>query len=113
MDTTKSYFIERVNRYGVLCVRERNSEEDSTGWGALEFVLNNGEIFVICGYQFGQSPGEEGLWVDMHGLNEEGLNELKKKISPKEKIDKIDQQKSVEDYFSHHINEDTLEDFIK
>lgn len=103
MDTTKSYFIERVNEYGVLSVRERNSEEDLTGWGALEFVLNNGEIFVISGYQFGQGEGEEGLWVDMHALNEEGLKELKRRLPPKEKVVKIDLQKSVEDYFSHHI----------
>ena len=106
MDTTKSYFIERVNRYGVLSVRERNSEVDRTGWGALEFVLNNGEIFVICGYQFGQGEGEEGLWVDMHALNEESLNGLKKILPPKEKVGKIDLQKSVEDYFSHHIGKD-------
>jgi len=54
MDTIKKHFIERANEIGVLFVRERNSKEDLTGWGALEFILNNGELFVISGEQFGQ-----------------------------------------------------------
>jgi hypothetical protein len=62
MDTTKRHFVERLNDIGVLLVRERNSEEDLTGWGSLEFILNNGEIFVISGEQFGQGSGEDGLW---------------------------------------------------
>jgi len=97
MDTTKAYFIERANRYGILLIRERNPREDFTGWGALEFVLNNGEIFVVSSYPFGQGEGEEGLWVDMNTLNEEYLNELKAKIPPREPA-KVDMLKSAEDY---------------
>lgn len=73
MDTTKDFFIERANKYGILFVRERNPKDDYTGWGALEFVLNNGEIFVISGHQFGQGDGEEGLWIDMNALAEDQL----------------------------------------
>ena len=79
MDTTKKHFIERVNGIGVLYVRERNSEEDLTGWGALEFILNNGEIFVISGEQFGQGSGEDGLWVDMNKVDAVTLNKIKQK----------------------------------
>ena len=81
MDTTKKHFIERVNEVGVLFVRERNSEEDLTGWGALEFILNNGEVFVICGEQFGQGSGEDGLWVDMNKVDAVTLNKIKRKAS--------------------------------
>jgi len=112
MDTTKSYFIEQANKYGILFVRERNSEEDFTGWGALEFILNNGEIFVLSGFQFGQGPGEEGLWVDMHGLTEEAFDELKQRL-PLYKEVPIDLESSqVEDYLSHHMNEDSLKDIM-
>jgi hypothetical protein len=111
MDTTKSYFIEQANKYGILFVRERNPEQDLTGWGALQFLLNNGEIFVISGYQFGQGPGEEGLWVEVHGLTQKAFDELKQSLpSPEEvKIDDIEKSQ-VEDYLSHHINENTLKD---
>lgn len=113
MDTTKSYFIEQANKYGILFVRERNSEEDLTGWGALQFLLNNGEIFVISGYQFGQGPGEEGLWVEVHGLNKEAFNELKQNLPLRKKVEIDDIEKSqVEDYLSHHLDEDTLEDLM-
>lgn len=81
MDTTKKHFIERVNGIGVLLVKERNSKEDLTGWGALEFILNNGEIFVVSGEQFGQGSGEDGLWVDMNKVDVVTLNKIKKKIS--------------------------------
>ena len=81
MDTTKAHFIERVNGTGVLFVRERNAKEDLTGWGALEFFLNNGEIFVVAGEQFGQGDGEDGLWVDMNKVDTTTLNEIKRKTS--------------------------------
>jgi len=110
MDTTKSYFIEQANKYGILFVRERNAEEDLTGWGALQFVLNNGEIFVISGNQFGQGPGEDGLWVEVHGLTEQALDELKQKLPLQREIC-VDLEKShVEDYLSHHIDEDAIKD---
>lgn len=80
MDTTKSFFIEQANKHGVLLLRERNPDDDLTGWGALEFVLNNGEIFVISGYQFGQGGGEDGLWVDMNAYRPEDLIKLKEKL---------------------------------
>jgi hypothetical protein len=111
MDTTKSYFVQQANKYGILHVRERNSEEDLTGWGALQFLLNNGEIFVVSGRQFGQGPGEDGLWVDVHGLTKEAFNELKQNLPLQEKVnvDLEDLEKTqIEDYLSHHINEDTL-----
>lgn len=112
MDTTKSYFIEQANKYGILHVRERNSEEDLTGWGALQFVLNNGEIFVISGFQFGQGPGEDDLWVEVHGLTEEAFNELKQRLPSRQKVPTDLEMSQVEDYLSHHIDEDTLEKMI-
>lgn len=113
MDTIKSYFIQQANKYGILHVRERNSEEDFTGWGTLEFLLNNGEIFVLSGYQFGQGPGEEGLWVEVHGLTQKAFDELKQKLPPRQEVKIDDIEKSqVEDYLSHHINEDTLKDIM-
>jgi hypothetical protein len=69
MDTTKKHFIERANELGVLLVRERNSKEDLTGWGAIEFILSNGEI------------DEDGLWVDMNKLNAVTLGKIKHKAS--------------------------------
>ncbi|MBE0478777.1 hypothetical protein IBX65_06635 [Candidatus Aerophobetes bacterium] len=79
MDTTKKHFIERANKIGILFVRERNSKEDLTGWGALEFILNNGEIFVVSGEQFGQGSKEDELWVDMNKVDVVTLNKIKKK----------------------------------
>lgn len=102
MDTTKAYFVERANRYGILLVRERNPREDLTGWGALEFVLNNGEVFVISGHQFGQGEGEEGLWVDMNVLSEEYFNKLKEKAPPPRPA-QFDVQRSVKDYLFNRI----------
>ena len=99
MDTTKAYFIKRANRHGVLLVRERNPSEDFTGWGALEFTLNNGEVFVISGYPFGQGEEEDGLWVDMNLLDEETLNKIKAKTLSGESVE-VNIQKSVEDYLS-------------
>jgi len=81
MDTTKKHFIERANEIGVLFVRERNSKEDLTGWGALEFILSNGEIFVVSGEQFGQGSDEDGLWVDMNKLNAVTLSRIKQQAS--------------------------------
>lgn len=92
MDTTKKHFIERANEIGVLFVRERNSKEDLTGWGALEFILNNGEIFVVSGGQFGQGNEEDGLWVDMNKVDAVTLNKIKQKasrLSKKQKEDTI------------------------
>lgn len=90
MDTTKKHFIERVNEIGVLFVRERNSKEDLTGWGALEFILNNGEIFVVSGEQFGQGSEEDGLWVDMNKVDAINLNKIKQKASRLRKKQKED-----------------------
>jgi hypothetical protein len=81
MDTTKKHFIERANELGVLFVRERNSKEDLTGWGAIEFILSNGEIFVVSGEQFGQGSDEDGLWVDMNKLNAVTLGKIEHKAS--------------------------------
>ncbi|MGA2671337.1 MAG: hypothetical protein ABSF21_08010 [Dehalococcoidia bacterium] len=81
MDTTKKHFIERVNELGVLFVKERNSKEDLTGWGAIEFILSNGEIFVVSGEQFGQGSEEDGLWVDMNKLNAVTLSKIKHRAS--------------------------------
>jgi len=90
MDTIKKHFIERANEIGVLFVRERNSEEDLTGWGALEFILNNGEIFVVSGEQFGQGSGENGLWVDMNKVDAVTLNKIKQQASKLRKKQKED-----------------------
>lgn len=81
MDTTKKHFVERANEIGVLFVRERNSKEDLTGWGSLEFILSNGEIFVVSGEQFGQGSEEDGLWVDMNKVDVVTLNKIKQKAS--------------------------------
>jgi hypothetical protein len=81
MDTTKKHFVERSNEIGVLFVRERNSKEDLTGWGALELILSNGEVFVISGEQFGQGSDEDGLWVDMNKLNAVTLSKINHKAS--------------------------------
>ena len=99
MDTTKAYFTKRANQYGILLARERNPKEDFTGWGALEFILNNGEVFVISGYPFGQGEGENGLWVDMNALDEETLNKFKTKTLSEEFVE-VDIQKSAVDYLS-------------
>lgn len=77
MDTTKSHFIERANEIGVLYVRERNRKDDLTGWGALEFVLENGEVFVVSAEQFGQGAGEDGLWVDMNKVDSAKVDEIR------------------------------------
>lgn len=90
MDTTKKHFIERVNEIGVLFVRERNSKEDLTGWGALEFILNNGEIFVVSSEQFGQGNEEDGLWVDMNKVDAKTLNKIKHKSTRLRKKKKED-----------------------
>jgi hypothetical protein len=90
MDTIKKHFIERVNEIGVLLVRERNSKEDLIGWGAFEFILNNGEIFVVSGKQFGQGIGEDGLWVDMNKVDAVTLNKIKQKASKLRKKQKED-----------------------
>lgn len=108
MDTTKSYFIEQVNKYGVLFVRERNSEEDLTGWGSLQFLLNNGEIFVISGQQFGQGQGEDGLWVEVHGLTREAFNELKQSLPPRQEISNDLERSQIEDYLLHHLGGDNI-----
>ena len=68
MDTTKSFFVKQANRHGIVFVKERKQKKD-TGKGALEFVLNNGEVFVVSGCQFGQGSGESGLWIDMNALS--------------------------------------------
>ena len=41
MKTAKTDFVKKANEYGILFVRVRNSEEDKTGWGAIEFLLDN------------------------------------------------------------------------
>ena len=92
MDTTKKHFIERANEIGILFVRERNSEKDLAGWGALEFVLNNGEIFVVSGKQFGQGSEEDGLWVDVNKVNVPTLDKIRQKtlrLRKKQKEDTI------------------------
>lgn len=77
METTKKNFVRRANQFGILLVRSRNPEEDRTGWGALEFLLNNGEIFVLSGSPFGQGEGEGGIWVDMNAMNEEEMVKIR------------------------------------
>jgi hypothetical protein len=78
MDTTKEHFIERVNKIGILFIRKRTPKKDLTGWGALEFILKNGEVFVVSGEQFGQGSGEGGLWIDMNKVDDITLNKIKK-----------------------------------
>lgn len=90
MDTSKSHFIERANGIGILFVRERNPKEDLTGWGALEFVLNNGEIFVVSGEPFGQGAGEDGLWVDMNQFDAGTLSEVQQQAAKLRKGEKED-----------------------
>jgi hypothetical protein len=102
VETTKAYFVKRVNQYGVLLVRERNPKEDFTGWGALEFILNNGEVFVLSGHQFGQGDEEDGLWVDMNMLSEEYFDDIKGKTPPR-KSAQIDIHKSAKDYLSNQL----------
>jgi len=90
MDTTKKHFIERTNEIGILFVRGRDSKEDLTGWGSLEFILNNGEIFVVSGEQFGQGSEEDGLWVDMNKVDVGTLNKIKQKAERLRKKQKED-----------------------
>jgi len=92
MDTAKKHFIERANEIGVLFVRERNSKDDFGGWGALEFILNNGEVFVISGKQFGQGNEEDGLWVDINEADAVTLNKIKQqatKVRKKQKENEL------------------------
>jgi len=100
MDTTKKHFIERANEIGVLFVRERNSKEDFTGWGALEFTLNNGEIFVVSGEQFGQGSEEDGLWVDMNKVDAIMLNNIRHKAEIHRKKQKED---TISSWLKHQI----------
>ena len=90
MDTTKKHFVERVNEIGILFVRERNAKDDLTGWGALEFILNNGEILAISGEQFGQGSEKDGLWVDMNKVNNTALDDIKRKALKLRKEQKED-----------------------
>ncbi len=69
MDTSKRIFIEKANKEGILFVRERNESKDHSGHGALEFVLKNGEIFVISGFSFGQGSSQDGLWIDSNAYS--------------------------------------------
>ena len=101
MDTTKKHFIERANEIGVLFVRERNSKEDFTGWGALEFTLNNGEIFVVSGEQFGQGSEKDGLWVDMNKVDAVMLNNIRQK-------EEIQRKKQNEDTISSWLKHQIL-----
>jgi len=98
MDTTKKHFIERASEIGILFVRERNSKEDLTGWGALQFILNNGEIFVVSGEQFGQGSEEDGLWVDMNKVDAATLNKIKKKAL---KLSKEQKEGTISDWLKH------------
>ncbi len=100
MDTTKKHFIERANKIGILFVKERNSEEDLTGWGALEFILNNGEIFVVSGEQFGQGSGEDGLWVDMNKLNVTAFGKIKQRAS---KVQKEEKEDTISAWLKHQM----------
>ncbi len=67
---------------------------------------------MISGYQFGQGPGEQGLWVEVHGLTGEAFNELNRTLPLRKKVPKDLESSQIEDYLSHHINEDTLEEKI-
>jgi len=104
MDTTKKHFIERANKIGILFVRERNSEEDRTGWGALEFTLKNGEIFIIAGYEFGQGDEEHGLWVDMNVINPKIFPKMLKKIKRKlSEIKKAKEEHTISSWLNHQL----------
>ncbi len=61
-----------------------------TGWGSLEFILDNGEIFVVSGEQFGQGSEEDGLWVDMNRVDVGTLNKIKQKAERLRKKQKKD-----------------------
>jgi len=80
MEKTKDSFIEQANKKGIIAVRERNPKEDLGGYGALEFILSDGTVFVISPMPFGQGNGEDGLWIDMNAYSDEALAELKCKI---------------------------------
>ena len=73
---TKKSFIEQSNQKGILSVRERNPGDDSTGWGALEFLLSDGTVFVISANPFGQGEGENGFWVDMNSYSNEEMRKV-------------------------------------
>ena len=100
MDTIKKHFIERANKIGILYVRERNCKEDLTGWGALEFTLNNGEIFVISNFQFGQGEGEDGLWVD---INKVDINKLRKIELLLSKLRKEKKDNTISSWLKHQL----------
>ena len=101
MDTTAAHFIERANRLGILLVRSRNPDEDLTGWGALEFVLNNGEIFVVSGEPFGQGHGEDGLWVDMNALKPAGLRRVRHKAA---RLRETQEDDTVSSWVKHNVS---------
>lgn len=81
-----------------MFVRERNSGEDLTGWGSIEFILNNGEIFVISGEQFGQGSDEDGLWVDMNKLKDTTLLKIKQKVC---KLQKEEKEETISAWLKH------------
>jgi hypothetical protein len=80
MESTKEIFIESVNRKGVLFVRERNPDDDATGWKAFEFVLNDGTVFLVSNFPFGQGKGEDGIWIDMNSYSEIYFEKLRQRL---------------------------------
>jgi len=113
MDTTKSFFIKQVNKHGIISVRERNPDDDLTGYGALEFVLNNGEVFVISGYQFGQGGGEDGLWVDMNAYSPEDLVKLKEKLKSEKATQKgLNKTEKIVEFEDEYLDDIYFEEFV-
>lgn len=100
MNTTKAAFVRAANEHGILHVRVRAKHTDMTGWGALEFTLNNGLVFVVSGQQFGQGEGQDGLWVDFNQLQDKYLRELKRRVL----IKKIQADTRIVDHSEEVLN---------
>lgn len=64
MDTNKEDFLVSINKYGIVGIR---AEEIDT----IEILAGDGTIFHVSTEQYGQGPGENGLWIDKNQFPEE------------------------------------------
>lgn len=97
MESSKSVFINEINRVGVLFVRERTRENDNVWFGALEFILNDGQIFVV-GSSCNELEGAGSLYLDTNVLEKEYFKYLKKKFPRRKRVGYLDMDRCTIPY---------------